>query len=109
MPSVIITRYFKKQAKSLNKKFPNLKASLIEILENLNIAQHPHLGQNLYKIRIRTSDIPRGKNKSFRVIALFLCDNDQIIPITLFYKRDRENISKEEAKYHLAETLIELR
>jgi len=111
MRQYLILPHFKKQLKPLCRKYRHLKNDLIEILEDFNKSEHQTLKNSLYKIRMKCGDIPRGKNKSFRLIVFLVEIETQnyIIPITIYYKSDKANISLKEINKHLEIILFEAR
>lgn len=108
MYQVIILSCFRKQLKNYAKKYRCLKNEIISVLENFNKRQTICLGNNLYKIRLKTKDIPKGKNKSFRLIILIVEVEKFIVPIVLYFKGDRANMSKKEINNQLETILNEL-
>ena len=109
MYQIIISSHFRKQLKSYAKKYRHLKNEVITVLENFNKRQNVHLGNNVYKIRLKTKDIPKGKNKSFRLIILIIEIEKFIAPIVLYFKGNQENISKKEINDKMEAILFELR
>ncbi len=108
MYQVYLADHFLRQLKSFLKKYRNLEKDLIAVLQEFTLDTAQHLGQKLYKIRLKSSDIPRGKNKAFRLIVFILEVRSTIIPITLYFKGDRANISAKEIEYHLAMILVDI-
>ncbi|MDI6882964.1 MAG: hypothetical protein QMC93_00605 [Patescibacteria group bacterium] len=106
---VIILPYFKRQLKYYVKKHRHLKDDVISVLERFNKKQHIHLEGNIYKIRLPSRDIPRGKSKSFRLIILVIERGKFIVPITVYFKGNKEDITKKELNKHLETILFELK
>ena len=92
--------HFKKQIKSYIKKYPTLIGDIIFALENFDPRQQTALGEDVYKMRLRATDLPKGKSKSFRLIILLLHLERLLVPIALFLKSDRASISKSEIRWH---------
>lgn len=105
---IIILPYFKKQLKAYIKKYKFLKEFIIKELECFNKDSQINLGSNIYKIRVKSQDIKKGKSKSFRLIILLIEKDGYIVPISAYYKGDKENISKKEINEHLEAILFEL-
>ena len=99
--------HFKKQLKPYLKKYPHLKEGLIKALKNFDKIRHVSLGKNLYKIRIRTKDIPRGKSKSFRLVVTVIEIQRLLLPIAIYFKGNRENINLIALNHHLRTILFE--
>ena len=96
----LISNYFKQQTKLYFKKHKNLIDDVISLLENFDKKNSISLGANTYKIRLKSSNINKGKSASFRLIVLILEINNIISPVALYFKGDKENISKKEIRYH---------
>ncbi len=109
MVQVVVLPYFLKQLKPYAKKHRHLKDDLIQALEQFHPAATDHLGNRVYKIRIRSRDLARGKSKSFRVIALLVEIEQFLVPITICFKGDRESLTTGEINDHLEAALFELR
>ncbi|MBI4262206.1 hypothetical protein HY624_01630 [Candidatus Uhrbacteria bacterium] len=90
------------------KKYRTLNDDLIETLQNFNTETAQYLGSKLYKVRLRSSDIPKGKNKSFRLILFLFEIKRTLVPITIYFKGDRSDISEKEIEYHLAMVLTDI-
>jgi len=108
MYRIIILPHFKRQVKPYTKKYHHLKDALIATLEQFHPDQHTALGNGVYKIRLHSKDIPKGKSKSFRLIVLLVEMDKLLVPITLYFKGDQSNISKKELSDHLEIILFEL-
>ena len=105
----IILPHFSRQFKKAAKKYRHLKMAVIEVLENFDKKRHVHLGHNIYKVRLKTKDVPRGKSKSFRLIILIIEIEKFIVPLVIYFKGNRQDISKIEINNHLEMILLELR
>jgi len=105
----IILPHFKRQLKRYNKKYRHLKEAVISTLEDFDKRQHTHLGSNVYKVRLHTKDIPRGKSKSFRLLVFVIETEKYLVPICVYFKGDQEDITKKEINDHLEVILFELR
>ncbi len=108
MRQIYLSDHFLRQLKPHLKKFRGLKDDLITTLENFLPETADQLGQKLYKIRLKSSDLPKGKNTSFRLI-IFLTRNETIVtPIAIYFKSEQRDISEKEIEYHLAMVLAEM-
>lgn len=108
MYRIIISDHFKGIIKRYVRKYPNFKSDLIKSLECFNKEQAISLGNKLYKIRLKSSDIPRGKSKSFRMIILVVEIENLLTPIVVYFKGDRGDMSDEEINRHLDAIIWEL-
>lgn len=108
MHQVYLADHFLRQLKFYLKKYRNLEKDLIITLQNFILANAVPLGRKLYKIRLKSSDIPRGRSKSFRLIVFLLEVQHIIVPVTLYFKGARQDINEKEIEYHLAMVLADI-
>ncbi|MBU4331570.1 hypothetical protein KKD19_02950 [Patescibacteria group bacterium] len=108
MYEIIVLPHFHGQLKRYAKKYRHIKNDVIEKLRGFDKRQHVYLGNRIYKLRLKSKDIPRGKNKSLRLVILVVEMTSAIVPVILYFKGDREDISKKELKEHLQIILFEL-
>lgn len=104
-----IAPHFKSQLKPYVKKYRSLKNDLTDTLERFRKNQASPLGKNIYKLRLKCSEIKRGKSKSFRLIVFIMEMKKLLIPIAIYFKGDRTDISRKEINYHLAIIISELK
>lgn len=109
MYQVYLADHFLRQLKFYLKKYRNLENDLVATLQNFTLSSTMPLGRKLYKIRLKSSDIPRGKSKSFRLIVFLLEVKNVIVPIALYFKGERQDISEKEIEYHLAMVLADIK
>ncbi|MFH1657339.1 MAG: hypothetical protein ABH919_02630 [bacterium] len=109
MNNFYLSKHFLRQLKPLIKKYRRLKNDLISVLKNFDKETSIALGNNLYKIRIKNSNIRKGKNKSFRLIVFVWQNKNTLVPIVIYFKGDKENISKKELVYHVSVILNEIK
>ncbi|MBI2443885.1 MAG: type II toxin-antitoxin system RelE/ParE family toxin [Candidatus Magasanikbacteria bacterium] len=109
MRPFIITNHFKKQAKHYQKKYRQLLPDVVWALENFDEPLAVSLGANVYKLRLRVSGLARGKSGSFRLLVLVVMPKKFIVPLTLYFKGDQNNITYQEIKRHLEAIEQELR
>lgn len=85
---------FKKEVKKLAKKYKNIASDLKKLQEELlsNPKSGIDLGSNCYKIRLSNSSIVTGKSGGFRVIYYYLSPKGTIYLMSIYSKRDLENI-----------------
>ena len=84
---------FKKDVKKLFKKYRSIKSDILELIERLekDYTIGIDLGSNLYKIKVKNSDIG-GKSGGYRVIYYTKLANNKIYLLTIFSKTKKENI-----------------
>jgi mRNA-degrading endonuclease RelE of RelBE toxin-antitoxin system len=96
---VIAAEYFKRRYTKLRKTY----ASLLETLEN-NPSEGdavPGFSNKIHKLRMRSTNMKRGKRGVFRVIY-YLSDH-LVYLLTIYAKAKREKISVKEIKAALKE------
>jgi len=108
---VMAVEYFRRRLKKLSKKYRRIGEdykSLIETLENNPMKSDaiPGFGNKVYKIRMRSSNMKRGKRGGFRVIY-YLSDH-VVYLLTIYAKAKKEEISVKEIKEALRELDINL-
>ncbi len=95
---IIPTEYFKNQVRSLQKNYPHIRHDLKELVEILN--QNPKegtsLGKRIYKIRLKSSDIPKGKSGGYRVITYVVDEDQKIRLLTIYIKPQKATITDDE-------------
>ena len=91
---VVPTTVFIKKVKKLKKKYPRILDdidALVSILEE-NPEKGIHIGKSLYKIRLRSSDVNKGKSGSFRVIYYVIFRDGSVYLLTIYFKGKKENL-----------------
>jgi mRNA-degrading endonuclease RelE of RelBE toxin-antitoxin system len=88
---------FERALRSLLKRYRSILDDLQPLIETLENNQRPgdkipNTGFDVYKVRIKNSDISKGKSGGYRVIY-YLQTSDRIILLTLYAKSDQANIS----------------
>lgn len=109
MYQILILDHFRRQLKSYCKKYRHLKHDVILTLSSFEKNREVDLGRNVYKLRIKSKDIPKGKSKSFRLILLVVEMGKFLVPVCLYFKGDRMNVSKKEINDHLEFIYAELK
>jgi mRNA-degrading endonuclease RelE of RelBE toxin-antitoxin system len=91
---IIPSPRFLKDAKRLSKKYKSIKKDIDGLSEQLQTNPHAgtDLGRGLYKIRLKSSDMARGKRGGFRIIYYLLTQDKKIYLLTIFSKTEVENI-----------------
>ena len=90
---------FKRDVKKLFKKYRSIKSDILELIKRLekDYTIGIDLGSNLYKIRVKNSDIG-GKSGGYRVIYYTRLANNRIYLLTIFSKTQKENIDVKKLK-----------
>lgn len=107
--SLRFTNEFEKRLSKLAKKYRNIKQDIQPIIEQLgngNILGDRLAGFGedtyIYKLRIRNSNIKKGKSGGYRLIY-FLQTKASIILLTIYSKSETEDISVKEINSILSE------
>lgn len=102
---IITLPFFEKQVKKLKRKYPNIKQDIQKLKDILSTRPKDgkSLGRSIYKIRIASSDVKKGKRGGFRVIY-YIRDKDEIIYLlTIYSKAKKEDIEMKEINKILKE------
>lgn len=110
--SVYLPDSFKRSLKRLVRRFPRVRADVTTAIEE--ILRLPTLGVvvpgsgGVRKLRIRSTDLKRGKSGGFRLLYVVLADRDLICPLLIYAKPDREDVTRRELRALLADLKQEL-
>jgi len=107
-PKLYFSEHFKNQLKKLKRKYPHIKNDLIAIIQQLQTDATISISKSIYKIRIPSSDMKKGKSGSFRAYIYLYTKNNLLIPLCIYAKSKIENISENELKYHFDQTIKEI-
>jgi len=93
---IIVTPFFEKNVKKLKKKYPNIQNDLKYLNEVLSKNKNAGvcLFDKIYKIRLKNSDV-KSKRGGYRVIY-YLEYEHKIYLLTIYSKKEKENITKNE-------------
>ncbi len=105
---IITTDHFSKQLKALGKKYHCISRYVSKALNTFDKESAQYLGARMYKMRVRSADMNKGKSGGFRLIVLCIEIANTLTPITLYQKSNQENITESELGYHLANVRAEL-
>ncbi len=104
---IYLSEPFKRSVKRLLKRFPHAKKDLGMALEE--IAESPALGVlipgsgGVRKVRVRSTDLRRGKSGGFRLVYLYEPERQLVIPLLAYAKSDRADVTMRELRSLLAE------
>lgn len=103
---VIPTPRFQKDVKDYRKRFRNITKDLDKLIgklalgelvgdkvKNVNVSDEQG---NTFKVRVANSDTHSGKSNGYRVIYYAVKEDGKIFLLTVYYKKDRENITSKE-------------
>ncbi|MDB9528148.1 type II toxin-antitoxin system RelE/ParE family toxin [Oscillatoria sp. CS-180] len=94
---ISFTNRFERDVRRLAKRYRSIKLDIQVLIQKLELGdlpgdQIPNLQQTVFKVRVKNSDIQKGKSGGYRVIY-YLKTETQIILITLYSKSDRSDMS----------------
>ena len=92
-----VTREFQRKVRSLTKKYRRIQSDLQPVLDKLSkgdILGDRIQGTNaiVYKLRIKNSDIQKGKSGGYRLIYWFQL-SDSIVLLDIYSKSAQDNIA----------------
>lgn len=90
--NIIKTKYFLKQLLNLKKKFQKIEQDFLSFEGNIKLEPFSNLWNGVFKFRLKNSSIPVWKRSGFRIIILFL-DRNNVIPLLIYSKNEKENVS----------------
>jgi mRNA-degrading endonuclease RelE of RelBE toxin-antitoxin system len=98
-PIAIVTfaRKFSRDLKQLKKKYRSLREDLTPLIEQLQSGETPgdkipDVGYTAYKVRLKSSDMSKGKAGGFRVIY-YIKTETRILLLTIYAKSEQTDIS----------------
>lgn len=89
------------------KKYKKIERDVLEITEQLEDGKlvgeeiedlHISIDESVYKVRTVNSSINVGKSNGFRIIYYVVKNDYEIYLLTIYSKKDKENISVKEIK-----------
>lgn len=91
---IIKTQFFQKQVEKLSKDYRKVQLDLDIFYNNLTQEPFSELWMWVKKFRIKNSSIPTWKSWGFRIIAKVY--EDKFLPILVYSKTQKENVSSVE-------------
>ncbi len=100
---------FVKDLKRLKKKYPHIRGDIDDLIESLQSGEMPGdqiqaTGYTAYKVRLRSSDLNKGKSSGYRVIY-YIQTLTEVALITIYVKSERVDLSAEIIKQFIEEYL----
>ncbi|MGB3613827.1 MAG: type II toxin-antitoxin system RelE/ParE family toxin [Elainellaceae cyanobacterium] len=91
-----LTPRFQKDLRALAKRYRHIRSDLKSLVAQLEAGELPGdlvqgLSLTVYKVRVRNSDIRKGKSAGYRVIYYLKAD-EQIILVTIYSKSDQSDV-----------------
>lgn len=104
---ILLTQYFKKNLTQLAKRYRSIRKDLEPLIECLKLGEI--LGEQIsgsnyqvFKVRLKNSNIQKGKSAGYRVIY-YLKTSSKIILVTIYSKSDFSDISTKVIEQIIAE------
>ena len=105
--NILFSEHFKKQLKRLKKKYPHVKNDLLKVTDTFNIKKEISIGRSIYKVRIPSTDMQKGKSGGFRSYIYIYLKKNLLLPLCIYPKSETESITENELRYHFDQTIQE--
>jgi mRNA-degrading endonuclease RelE of RelBE toxin-antitoxin system len=104
---VEFTPEFKRNLRQLTKKYRHLQADVQPVIAQLESGQTPgtqipRTGYTVFKVRIKNSDIQKGKRSGYRMIY-YLKTPKLALLITIYSKTEQGDVSAEQIRHVITE------
>ncbi|MEB3308891.1 MAG: type II toxin-antitoxin system RelE/ParE family toxin [Snowella sp.] len=91
------TSEFKRSLRNLSKRYRHIRSDIQPIINQLQAGQIigdqiPRTGYSVFKVRVKNSDIQKGKSGGYRFIY-YLKTSTRILLVTIYSKSDQGDIS----------------
>lgn len=98
--NIELSANFKKEAKSLAKKYPSLKTELAELFTELeeNPTTGTPLGNDIYKIRLAIASKNKGKSGGARVLSFVKVTQTTVLLFSIYNKGEVDSLTDKEIK-----------
>jgi mRNA-degrading endonuclease RelE of RelBE toxin-antitoxin system len=105
--NVSFTPEFKKNLQILSKFYRSIRSDITPLLQQIEKGMTPgdkipHTGHTVFMVRLRNSDIQKGKRSGYRVIY-YVQTSTSIILITVYSKLEQGDISADEIRRIITE------
>ncbi len=96
---IALTPRFQKDLRELAKRYRSIRADLQPLIEQLQAGENPGdriagIKYQIFKVRLKNSNIQKGKSGGYRVIY-YLKTDEGIILATIYAKSDISDVSNE--------------
>lgn len=104
---VKVSEKLKRDLRILSKRYRHIRSDVQPIIEQLQAgempgSQVPGVGYPIFKVRIKNSDIQKGKSGGYRLMY-YLKIAEKILLITIYSKSDQADITADEIRLIIAE------
>jgi len=95
--NIWFTFEFKRNIRALSKRYRNIRQDIQPLIQELQSGKLPGdqisgIGLTLFKVRVRNSDIQKGKSGGYRCIY-YLQNKNNITLVTIYSKSDQGDVS----------------
>ncbi|MEG4489246.1 type II toxin-antitoxin system RelE/ParE family toxin [Microcoleus sp. D2_18a_B4] len=102
-----VTPRFQRDLRTLAKRYRNIRNDIQPVIEQLQAGELPGsripgMEYEIFKVRIKNSDIQKGKSAGYRAIY-YLKTSDSIVLVTIYSKSDLSDIAAETVREILAQ------
>lgn len=99
---VEFTSRFQRDVRTLAKRYRNIRDDIQRLIEQLKAGeipgdQVPGLEYTVFKVRVRNSNIQKGKSGGYRVLY-YLKTPDRVVFVTMYAKSDQTDFVVEEVR-----------
>lgn len=101
------TPEFKRNLRALAKRYRHIRSDVQPVIDQLRAGeiigdQVPRTRYTIFKVRVRNSDIQKGKRSGYRMIY-HLKTPTNVILVTIYSKLDQADVSAEQIRHILIE------
>jgi mRNA-degrading endonuclease RelE of RelBE toxin-antitoxin system len=101
------TPEFKRNIRHLSKKYRHIKSDIQSVIKELATGrtsgdQVQSVGHTVYKVRVKNTDIKKGKRSGYRLIY-YIKTKSKIILITIYSKIEQGDVSADRVRGIIAE------
>ena len=105
---IFFSVHFKRQLKKLDKKYKHVVDDFLNVIGSFNPAREISIGRSIYRIRIPSTDMNKGKSGGFRSYVYVYVKKEMLLPLCIYPKSEIEGITESELKYHFDATIREI-
>jgi mRNA-degrading endonuclease RelE of RelBE toxin-antitoxin system len=93
---ILFSDEFKDRLRILAKRYRSIRTDIQPLIDDLQIGKFigdkiPGIGYTVFKVRLKNSDIQKGKSSGYRVIYQ-LKDNSYVLMLLIYAKSDQTDI-----------------
>jgi mRNA-degrading endonuclease RelE of RelBE toxin-antitoxin system len=116
MPSeslkIALTPRFKRELRGFAKRYRSIRSDIQPLIEQLQAGETPGdrlvgVKYQVFKVRLRNSDIQKGKSGGYRVVY-YLKTDQEVILATIYSKSDFSDVSDQVIKDAIAQYELEI-